>query len=57
LGTHGTLLQQSALVAQAWPAARQATLVQRGMPMSSGRHVSSVSQLPEQQSHDELHDR
>jgi hypothetical protein len=54
LGTHGTWLQQSALEAQACPAPRHCTLVQRGTPTMSGLQVSFVSQLPAQQSHDAL---
>jgi hypothetical protein len=55
-GTHGSPPQQSALVEQALPAAVQAAFVQRGTPTLSGLHVSWVSQLPEQQSHEALHD-
>jgi hypothetical protein len=54
LGTHGRPPQQSALDEQAWPAATQLTPVHRGTPMRSGLHVSIVSQLPEQQSHEAL---
>jgi len=56
LGTHGAPLQQSALDAHELPAARHWAPVQRGTPTLSCLHVSSFSQLPEQQSHDELHD-
>jgi hypothetical protein len=53
-GTHGSPLQQSALVEHPDPAARQEAPVHRGTPTLSGRQVSCVSQLPEQQSHDAL---
>jgi hypothetical protein len=56
VGTQGSPLQQSALVTHACPALSQATLVHRGTPRLSCLHVSIVSQLPAQQSHDELHD-
>jgi hypothetical protein len=49
-------LQQLALEAQAWPAPTQVPGEQRGTPTLSWRHVSIVSQLPLQQSHDALHD-
>lgn len=55
-GTQGSPLQQSALDAHAAPAATHCTPVQRGTPTLSGLHVSMVSQLPAQQSHDALHD-
>jgi hypothetical protein len=54
LGTHGTPLQQSALDAHAPPALAHCIPAQRGTPTLSCLHVSIVSQLPEQQSHDEL---
>jgi hypothetical protein len=54
-GTQGRPPQQLALDAHAWPAPTHAP-VQRGTPTLSCLHVSSVSQLPLQQSHDELHD-
>jgi hypothetical protein len=47
-------LQQSALETHACPAATHVAPVQRGTPTLSGLQVSSVSQLPLQQSHDEL---
>jgi hypothetical protein len=47
--------QQFALDAQACPAPTQAP-AHRGTPTLSCLQVSSFSQLPEQQSHDELHD-
>jgi hypothetical protein len=53
-GTHGSPLQQSALVEQAWPAATHMAPAHRGTPTLSCRHVSIVSQLPAQQSHDAL---
>src|ERR1700722_18726704 len=55
-GTHGTPLQQSALDAHEAPAPTHCRFAQRGTPTLSCLHVSSVSQLPAQQSHDELHD-
>lgn len=55
-GTHGSPLQQSALDAHACPAPRHAAAVQRGTPTLSSLQVSCVSQLPAQQSHDELQD-
>jgi hypothetical protein len=55
-GTQGSPLQQSALDAQACPAPTHCTSVHRGTPTLSGLHVSLTSQLPEQQSHDALHD-
>ena len=54
LGTHGEPLQQSALEAHELPGPTHWTPVQRGTPMLSCLHVSSFSQLPAQQSHDEL---
>jgi hypothetical protein len=56
LGTHGAPLQQSALDAHPLPAATHCAPVHRGTPTLSCLQVSSVSQLPEQQSQDELHD-
>jgi hypothetical protein len=55
LGTHGAPLQQSALEAQPLPAFTHWTFVHRGTPTLSCLQVSIVSQLPLQQSHDELH--
>jgi hypothetical protein len=55
-GTQGSPPQQSALDAHALPEPTQAALVHRGTPTLSVLHVSCVSQLPEQQSHDALHD-
>jgi hypothetical protein len=55
LGTHGMPPQQFALEAHALPASTQAP-EQRGTPTLSWWQVSCVSQLPAQQSHDELHD-
>lgn len=55
LGTHGRPLQQSALVEHACPALTQAASLQRGTPTLSSLQVSWW-QLPEQQSHDALHD-
>jgi hypothetical protein len=55
-GTHGAPLQQSALDAHELPAPTHWASAQRGTPTLSCLHVSSVSQLPAQQSHDELHD-
>jgi hypothetical protein len=49
-------LQQSALDAHAVPGPTHVAPVHRGTPTLSCLQVSSVSQLPEQQSHDELHD-
>jgi hypothetical protein len=49
-------LQQSALEAQEVPACTHCAPVHRGTPTLSCLHVSSFSQLPEQQSHDELQD-
>jgi hypothetical protein len=54
-GTQGKPLQQLALDAQDWPAPTHAP-AQRGTPTLSCLHVSMVSQLPLQQSHDALHD-
>ena len=56
LGTHGAPLQQLALEAQAPPALTHCAGEQRGTPTLSWWQVSCVSQLPLQQSHDELHD-
>jgi hypothetical protein len=56
LGTQGAPLQQSALDAHELPAPRHCAPVHRGTPTLSCLHVSCVSQLPAQQSHDELHD-
>jgi hypothetical protein len=55
-GTHGRPLQQSALEAHAAPAFTHWAPVHRGTPTLSCLHVSIVSQLPAQQSHDALHD-
>jgi hypothetical protein len=55
-GTHGIPLQQLALDAHAPPAETHCAGAHRGTPMLSCLHVSMVSQLPLQQSHDELHD-
>jgi hypothetical protein len=55
-GTQGRLLQQLALVAHEPPAGTHAKAAQRGTPSESCLHVSCVSQLPLQQSHDALHD-
>jgi hypothetical protein len=49
-------LQQSALDAHAVPGPTHCAPVHRGTPTLSCLQVSSVSQLPAQQSHDELHD-
>jgi hypothetical protein len=49
-------LQQSALDAQFAPASPQFAFAQRGTPRLSCLQVSIVSQLPEQQSHEALHD-
>jgi hypothetical protein len=49
-------LQQFALDAQAPPGSTHWAAAQRGTPMLSCLHVSWVSQLPLQQSHEELHD-
>jgi hypothetical protein len=49
-------LQQSALDAHELPAPTHCAPVHRGTPTLSCLHVSSVSQFPAQQSHDELHD-
>jgi hypothetical protein len=56
LGTHGALPQQLALDAQAPPAATHWAGAHRGTPTLSWRQVSSVSQLPLQQSQEELQD-
>jgi hypothetical protein len=55
-GTHGAPLQQSALEAHALPGPTHWAPVQRGTPTLSCLQVSSVSQLPAQQSQDELQD-
>jgi hypothetical protein len=55
-GTHGMPLQQFALEAHAPPGLAHWAAAQRGTPMLSCLHVSLVSQLPLQQSHDELQD-
>ena len=55
-GTQGIPLQQLALVAHAPPTSTHWAAAQRGTPMLSCLQVSSFSQLPLQQSHDELHD-
>jgi hypothetical protein len=49
-------LQQSALEAHALPAFKHCAPVHRGTPTLSCLQVSCVSQLPAQQSHDELQD-
>jgi hypothetical protein len=49
-------LQQLALEAHAWPTPTHVAGAQRGTPTLSCLHVSSVSQLPLQQSHEALHD-
>jgi hypothetical protein len=49
-------LQQLALDAHEPPTSTHWAAAQRGTPMLSCLHVSSVSQLPLQQSHDELQD-
>jgi hypothetical protein len=56
LGTQGRPLQQLALEAHAWPAPTHVAGAHRGTPTLSWWQVSCVSQLPAQQSHDELHD-
>ena len=56
LGTQGAPLQQSALDEHATPAPTHWASVHRGTPTLSCLHVSCVSQLPEQQSQDELQD-
>ena len=56
LGTHGRLLQQLALVVQASPAPTHCKGPQRGTPTLSRWQVSSLLQLPLQQSHEALHD-
>jgi hypothetical protein len=56
LGTQGLPPQQFALEAQEPPAATHWAAAQRGTPMLSCLQVSSVSQFPLQQLHDELHD-
>jgi hypothetical protein len=56
LGTHGVPLQQSALEAHELPGFTHCAPVHRGTPTLSCLHVSCVSQLPAQQSHDELQD-
>ncbi len=55
-GTHGALSQQLALDAHDPPAATHWAGAHRGTPTLSCLQVSSVSQLPLQQSHDELQD-
>jgi hypothetical protein len=55
-GTQGRLLQQFALVAHEPPAITHAWAAHRGTPSESCLHVSWVSQLPLQQSHDALQD-
>jgi hypothetical protein len=54
LGTHGVPPQQFALEAHEPPALTHCWAAQRGTPTLSCLQVSSVSQLPLQQSHDEL---
>jgi hypothetical protein len=54
LGTHGAPAQQFALDAQEPPAFTHCAAAQRGTPTLSCLQVSLVSQLPLQQSHDEL---
>ena len=56
LGTQGAPLQQLALDAHAPPAATHCAGAHRGTPTLSWWQVSCVSQLPAQQSHDELHE-
>jgi hypothetical protein len=56
LGTQGALLQQLALDAHDPPAPTHIAGAHRGTPTLSCLQVSSVSQLPLQQSHDELQD-
>jgi hypothetical protein len=56
LGTHGAPPQQFALDAQAPPTLTHCAPAHRGTPTLSWWHVSIVSQLPLQQSHDELQD-
>jgi hypothetical protein len=56
LGTHGIPPQQLALEAQAAPAATHWAGAHLGTPTLSCLQVSCVSQLPLQQSHDELQD-
>jgi len=55
LGTHGAPPQQLALDAHEPPASTQAP-AHRGTPTLSCLQVSLTSQLPLQQSHEELHD-
>ena len=55
-GTQGSVLQQSALEAQAPPGMTHVPGEQRGTPRLSWWQVSWFSQLPEQQSHEALHD-
>src|SRR5262245_39952265 len=55
-GTQGRPSQQLALVAHAPPAGTHVRPVQRGTPTLSSLQVSSLLQLPLQQSHDALHD-
>jgi hypothetical protein len=54
LGTHGSVLQQSALETHAPPAFTHVESVQRGTPTLSSLHVS-LWHTPLQQSHDERH--
>jgi hypothetical protein len=56
LGTHGRALQQLALDAHAPPAGTHCAGAQRGTPTLSRWQVSSVLQLPLQQSQLALHD-
>lgn len=56
LGTHGLPPQQLALEAHEPPAFTHCTAAQRGTPTLSCLQVSCVSQLPLQQSQDELHE-
>lgn len=56
LGTQGRPLQQFALVAHASPGFTHVAPAHRGTPTLSSLHVSSFSQLPLQQSQEELHD-
>jgi hypothetical protein len=56
LGTHGAPPQQLALDAHAPPAATHCAPAHRGTPTLSCLQVSIVSQLPLQQSHEELQD-
>jgi hypothetical protein len=54
LGTHGAPPQQLALDAHALPALAHCAGAHRGTPTLSCLQVSMVSQLPAQQSHEEL---